>query len=241
MSKKSKKILLVSILAISFIGLFFITPFGQRQSYHQFADQRMLLGIPNFMDVATNLFFLLAGAIGLIHCFIKKEMLSWKIFFVGVSLVFLGSSYYHLNPTDWTLMWDRLPMTIAFMGLFTALISEYIDKKLETWLLIIFLPLGMASVIYWYLMNDLRFYYWIQFAPMLTLPLVLILFKSKYSHNYFLLLALLSYIFAKVVEHQDLAIYNLTNHLISGHSTKHILASLSVFLAFWMLKIRSSK
>ena len=34
-------------------------------SYHHFADQRILLGIPHFGDVVSNIFFLIAGLSGL--------------------------------------------------------------------------------------------------------------------------------------------------------------------------------
>ncbi|MBT3812899.1 MAG: hypothetical protein HOE45_04700 [Gammaproteobacteria bacterium] len=38
-------------------------------------------------------------------------------------LVAAGSSYYHWNPNNQTLVWDRLPMTICFMSLFVALLG----------------------------------------------------------------------------------------------------------------------
>jgi len=49
--------------------------------------------------------------------------------FVGVFLTGIGSSYYHLYPDNRTLVWDRLPMTIAFMALFGAIVGEYISRR----------------------------------------------------------------------------------------------------------------
>ncbi len=203
-----------------------VEPFGQRLSYHLFADQRAFLNIPNFMDVVSNIGFLIFGGIGLVHCFIKDEKLSWKIFFMGIVLVSIGSAYYHYAPTNSTLFWDRLPMTIAFMAMFTAMIGEYINPKLEKPFLIIFLIVGIFSVIYWHLYDDLRFYYWVQLAPMVTLLILLTFFKSKFTHTYFLTFALISYVLAKVVESNDRLFFELTGNIISGHSVKHLLAAL---------------
>jgi len=221
-----KTIYLISVIFLSIIPVFMVEPFGQRLSYHLFADQRAFLNIPNFMDVVSNIGFLIFGGMGLTCCFIKEEKLSWKIFFMGIVLVSIGSAYYHLAPTNSTLFWDRLPMTIAFMAMFTAMIGEYIKPQLEKPFLIIFLIVGIFSVIYWHLYDDLRFYYWVQLAPIVTLLILLIFFKSKYTHTYFLAFAFISYMLAKVVESNDILFFELTGNIISGHSVKHLLAAL---------------
>jgi hypothetical protein len=41
----------------------------------------------------------------------QGELWSWTLFFAGVTAVGFGSSYYHLNPNDATLVWDRLPVS----------------------------------------------------------------------------------------------------------------------------------
>jgi hypothetical protein len=50
-------------------------------------------------------------------------------FFAGVGLTAFGSAYYHLEPTNDRLLWDRLPMTVAFMGLFAAVLSERVRLR----------------------------------------------------------------------------------------------------------------
>jgi hypothetical protein len=89
-------------------------PFGQVLSYHDFADKRAFLGIPNFLDVMTNIPYLLVGLAGIKYTR-ESESLSfrpaWLTMFVGVALVSAGSGYYHWNPNNDTLVWDRLPMT----------------------------------------------------------------------------------------------------------------------------------
>jgi hypothetical protein len=53
------------LLVVSLGGLLLLPPIPQDQSYHQFADQRTMFGIPNFWNVVSNLPFLAVGAAGL--------------------------------------------------------------------------------------------------------------------------------------------------------------------------------
>ena len=56
---KSRPILaLIILMAASLAGLLLLPPIAQDQNYHQFADQRKLLGIPNFWTVFSNLPFI---------------------------------------------------------------------------------------------------------------------------------------------------------------------------------------
>ena len=73
----------------------------------------------------------------------------YAIFFLGVLLTALGSGYYHLAPDNETLFWDRLPMTIAFMGLVSSQIVDRINVRSGLVLLLPMLLLGVASVVYW--------------------------------------------------------------------------------------------
>jgi hypothetical protein len=77
-------------------------------------------------------------------------------------MVSVGSGYYHWHPSNDSLVWDRLPITVGFIGLFMAIVNESMHPKLGTILLLPGLMLGAGSVIYWYSYNDLRFYAWVQ-------------------------------------------------------------------------------
>jgi len=119
MKKYWRESLLLLIVLASFVGMMLQEPMHQSLAYHNFADQRPWLGIPNFLNVASNLLFLFVGVVGLIFCRQSRPAeapWSWTIFFVGVAVVALGSGYYHWGPSSGTLVWDRLPMTIGFMG-----------------------------------------------------------------------------------------------------------------------------
>lgn len=233
--------LLLLIVIGSLALVLTMQPIPQNPGYHDFADQRTLLSIPNFFDVISNIPFLLAGIAGLFFCNGNRLMSSrpaWLIFFAGVSLISAGSAYYHLHPNNDTLVWDRLPMTIAFMGLFVALLAEHVDASLVRYLLLPALLAGISSVLYWHWFDDLRLYVWIQFIPLLIIPFVMVLFPNKLSHQWLLLVALAFYLLAKVAEFYDREVFEVSQGLLSGHALKHLLAALSCFVVLTMFKIR---
>lgn len=157
---------------------------------------------------------------------------AYTMFFLGVSLVAFGSGYYHLWPDNGSLVWDRLPMTVAFMALFTIVISEFTSfhvGKFTLWPLVV---LGAFSVFYWNRTEnngegDLRLYILVQFIPLLVIPLMLLFFKSKFTRTSGYWFLLCAYVFAKAFEHFDEAIHNIL-FILSGHSLKHIVAALGV-------------
>jgi hypothetical protein len=237
-----RRLLLLAIVLGSLAVMLSLDPLGQDASYHRFADRRVILGVPNFFDVSSNIAFLLVGIAGAV--FLARRAVSlraaWLTFFLGVAIVSVGSGYYHANPNDGSLVWDRLPMTIAFMGLFAAILGEYVDERLGRILLVPAVLLGLFSVLYWRWFGDLRFYFWIQLIPLLTVPAVMILFRPRYSHGWVLLVALALYAFAKGAEAYDGEIFALTRQFFSGHTLKHLLAALSCLAVLGMLWRRKS-
>src|SRR5262249_46385439 len=159
-----------------------------------------------------------------------RERWFFVAFFLGVALTTLGSSYYHLAPGNERLLWDRLPMTIAFMGLFAAIIAERVNVQLGLLLLIPLVLLGLASVVYWDWTErsgkgDFRFYFLFQFYPMLVIPLMLVFFPGRYTMTAEWFIAFAFYVLAKVCEQLDGTIYQSTNYFVSGHTLKHLLAA----------------
>lgn len=217
-------------------------PIPQDRGYHLFADGRSCLGIPNFGNVASNGLFLLVGFAGVRHCWRRREgaWLSWLVFFAGVALVFFGSAWYHRAPGDDTLVWDRLPMTVGFMALFAALVSEHLGPRLETRLLTGALAVGVFSVFWWQWSGDLRIYIWVQGAPLLSIPYLIAAFPDRYDRRHWLLWGTGLYALAKVAEWLDHEIYAATATAISGHTLKHLLAALAVFCVLRMLQARQS-
>jgi hypothetical protein len=223
----------------SFLYFFSMPAILQNPLYHQFVDTRMFGTIPNTQDVISNIFFILVGFLGIKEILRSKnqQMTSWIAFFVSIILVAPGSAYYHWSPDNFTLIWDRLPMSLGFMALFMIMIAEHISVKAEKFLPLALL-MGISSVLIWAVTGDLRFYFWIQFSSFIIIPLILILFPSRYSHKHFYGLTLLLYGFAKWSEVKDQEIFKWTNNVFSGHTLKHILAAIGIAGLWWMLKIR---
>lgn len=164
----------LACVAVAFIA----RPIPQPAAYHAFADGRRILGIPNGLGVLSNLPFALVGALGLWttrsaartggsfrH---RWERWPYLVLFGGVMLTTVGSMYYHLEPDNARLVWDRLPMTVGFMGLLTALVAERVGVPLAKGLFGPLLVLGATSVAYWYWTElqgsgDLRAYLLVQF------------------------------------------------------------------------------
>ncbi len=223
---------------------FYVAPIPQDPSYHNFSDQRELFNIVNFYDVVSNAAFLLVGLYGSYHFYFRlklgyrfPELQAYRTYYIGIFLVALGSAYYHLDPSNQTLVWDRLPMTIAFMALFSMVIGEYISSKLGQALLLPLIVCGAISVFYWWFgeiqgKGDLRLYILVQFIPLLLIPIILLFFgdATKNSRGYWMLL--LAYFLAKLLEYFDANVFTELQY-ISGHSLKHIVAAIGTF---WLLK-----
>lgn len=231
-------IALISLLCIA--GVMTLDPLAQDLTYHQFKDQRTLLGLPNFWNVITNLPFFFVGMAGLYSIFQTDKMMlipelkmAYILFFSSVSLIAFGSGYYHLSPGNETLGWDRLPMTVAFMALFSIIVAEFISLRISQLLLWPLVAFGIFSIFYWHYTEghgegDLRLYLLVQFLPVLLIPLILLLFKAKFTNTsgYWILLS--AYIVAKIFEYFDIAVHD-SFLLLSGHSIKHLVAALGVF------------
>lgn len=232
-------ILLVSIIVIATV--FSLDPMAQDPGYHNFTDQRLIMGIPNFWNVVSNIPFLLVGIMGIYNLYYSDKIkiindmkLAYALFFTGVAFVSIGSSYYHLWPDNSSLVFDRLPMTIAFMSLFSIIAGELISKKLGKILLLPLIITGIISVLHWFNTEsqgegDLRLYILVQFLPVILIPLILLSFKGIFTtvKGYWFLLG--AYLLAKLLEHYDSDIYDALI-FISGHSLKHVAAALGIYL-----------
>jgi hypothetical protein len=139
------------LLAVSLGGLLLLPPVPQDQSYHQFADQRTIFGIPNFWNVVSNLPFVAAGAAGFRRF---RDDPATVVFFLGVFLTGIGSSYYHWDPNDGTLFWDRLPMTLSFAALLALVVEERVNARAGAILLWPALAIGLLSLLLWRWTDD---------------------------------------------------------------------------------------
>ena len=156
------------VLAVILAGilLWLLPPLHQHEDYHHFADQRTLLEIPNFWNVVSNAPFAIVGLLGLI----ALGGAASRILFAGVFLTAFGSAYYHLAPDDARLVWDRLPMTIVFM---TPSRWSLTNVFARSSIFPALLTAGIASVLWWQFTGNLWPYVFVQFVPMLAIPILL--------------------------------------------------------------------
>ena len=243
-----KHAILLGIIAVTLTAMLFVSPIAQDPAYHRFADQRSLLGVAHFWNVVSNLPFLLLGLAGMHLLWQQRDtdmplrVLYWT-FFSGVALVALGSGYYHLKPENPTLVWDRLPMTIAFMAFFATVTAQCIHSTLGRRMLLPLLTLGIFSVFYWHVTEqaghgDLRLYALVQFLPMLLIPLMLLMFAARLAGARYIWWMLVAYVVSKLLEHFDAGIYLLLGG-ISGHSLKHLAAAVAT--GFFYLYLRQDQ
>lgn len=237
-----KGIIGISIILLCItIGILLQDPIAQSLEYHDFADNRTFISIPNFYNVLSNIPFIIVGFMGLYSLYISNQItkldelkVGYSCLFLGLLLIGIGSGYYHLWPSNQTLVWDRLPMTLAFMALIAIIIAEYLSVNLGKRLLYPLLMVGGSSVLYWHYTEsigagDLRLYILVQFLPLIAIPLILLFMKPTftYGNSYWWLLG--TYMIAKVFEHFDKFIFEVLTAL-SGHTLKHLIAALGMLL-----------
>jgi hypothetical protein len=221
----------------------------QPVSYHDFADDRRLFDIPNFLDVASNTAFLVAGLGGLIVVLNRRtafehavERWPYAIFFVGIVLTAFGSGYYHLAPDNERLFWDRLPMTIAFMSLISSQIVDRVNVRVGIALLPPLLLLGGATVVYWITTEragagNLVPYAVLQAYTVVAAFVIALLHYSRYTRGNDIFWVFAAYVGAKILEILDRPVLAL-GHLVSGHTLKHLAAAIAAVVVIRMLMLR---
>jgi len=251
MDKKPKLTLIFIIVIVAIIAAVAAGPISQDREYHAFADQRIVFGIPNFWNVVTNIPLIIIGIMGMTLIARGKASgglaelkMIYFLFFIGLFATGFGSMYYHYDPTNQTLLWDRLPMTLFFMAFFSAVVGEHISTRAGR---VIVLPLtaaGIASVFYWYATEtkgngDLRWYALVQYLPVVLVPVILLLFRAKVKPAAYLWAVLVTYALAKIAESFDRPLFAAMPAL-SGHSWKHLIAALGAYLYYLALRQRKS-
>lgn len=229
---------LVGVILVAVCVVANLPPIPQDLSYHDFSDAKMRWGIENGSNVISNVSFMIAGLVGLMRTRYwpwSRMTFMWSFFFCSMAFVGIGSAYYHWQPSNNTLFWDRLPMTLGFASLTACVCAERFGLRVGG---LLFGPLvvsGVLSVLYWLITEqagagDLRPYVLVQYLPMLLVPLIIILFPKKSTGNRYYWILLSSYIIAKGFEMQDSHIFEMTHHVISGHTLKHLMAGVGILM-----------
>ncbi len=249
--QKSRLIIIFAIVLLAVIAALVMGPVAQDPKFHTFADQRTILSVPNFWNVVTDLPLVIVGAMGMLLLARGKAIggltdlrATYFLFFLGVFGSGIGSAYYHNNPVNETLLWDRMPITVSLMAFFSAVVGEQISLKAGRKLVWFLTALGIFSVLSWYVSElrgagDLRLYGLVQFLPVVLTPIILLLYKSTLMPAIYLWSVVGAYGLAKLAEALDSQIYTALR-ILSGHSLKHILAALGAYFFYQALRKRKN-
>lgn len=214
-------------------------PIAQPAHYHAFADNTWWADVPHAGDVISNLGFALVAVWGGWHLAPRRAAIGaawfgYRLFLVALLLTAVGSTFYHLAPDNFRLLWDRLPIALACAGLLAAARAENGiggiggDARSEAALLAL---AAVLSVAWWHFTGpegsgDLRPYLLLQLLPIVLIPLWQAIHRSERRDRLLFAAAVLAYVAAKAAElndHQLLA----ASALVSGHTLKHLLAALA--------------
>lgn len=242
--------LLVAFTILCIAAALLLPAVPQPVEYHDFADRRAMLGVANFLDVASNAGFLVVALAGFVVVARRDtqfehgvERWPYAVFFAGMLLTAAGSAYYHLAPDNETLFWDRLPMTIAFMSLIAAQIAERISLRAGIALLVPLLLVGAGSVIYWIATEragagNVMPYVVLQAYAVVALLLIAATQPSRYTRGADIYWVFAGYVAAKILELFDREILAL-GQFVSGHTLKHLAAALAGLMLCRMLLLRT--
>jgi hypothetical protein len=226
----------LAVLGVVSLAALIHGPIQQLSHYHDFADQSLRFGIPHFADVASNIGFVIVGLWGmsrLRHGHGRPALVSgwagYRLFLVGLLMTGFGSAFYHLDPDNARLVWDRMPIAVTCGGLLAGIWGDTHSRdvrNLAAWLSLA----GVASVAWWHFTGiagagDLRPYLLLQILPMLLIPLWHWQHRAVIAERLPIHLALVLYVMAKLAELYDHEIAQAA--AISGHTLKHLLATLA--------------
>lgn len=233
---KKRKPMLVAVVLVLLAFAVFGPVIAQPGHQHAFADQRMWGGIPFAMNVLSNLSFVLWGVAGglCLHALIKRirtntEHVLTGLFFAGLVVTAAASSWYHLQPDEAGLAFDRLGMVVAFAGLLGLAVAGRISHKSGACMAAAVLLLGPLSVWFWFTSGNVLPWLVIQFGGMALIVWMAVIkpLPGALAVRWGVVVAV--YAMAKLLELADHQVYELTRHAVSGHSLKHTVASFAAW------------
>ena len=214
-----------------------------------FADGRAWHGLPNAMDVLSNLPFALVGCWGLyrLHRIDRAHQqalaefplappasdppdntldCAW-LFFAGLIATAAGSAFFHLMPDASRLAADRAGMAVAFAGLIGVAVCERVSQRAgwpAAWFV---LAAGLLAAEVFHESGNVLPWAIVQFGGMALVLTLALATPMRGAVGLKLGWVIFFYVLAKGFELADEPIYRLTGQLISGHSLKHLAASLA--------------
>lgn len=241
---------LAAVLVLYAAAWLVLGPLPQDPAYHLFADRRTCLGglIPRAGDVLTNLAILAAGCYGLalrsrLHV-TPDERPAADLLILGTFLTAAGSAYYHWDPRNATLVWDRLPMMLAIPPVLVLVLADRVDAAYARRALAPLTLFALASVLWWSLTEaigeeDVRLYLMVRVLLAVAILLLIVFRSSRYTGTGWLVAALAGEAAMATFERLDHPIFALTGGLVSGHNLKHLTVGIALACVFtWLARRR---
>ena len=236
--RRERRVGLAILLLLAALPI--LPPIGQDQAYHDFADTRTILGLPNALDTLSNLAFLIGGGAG-IGLVLARRLpgpatalgAMTLLTFIGFVATALGSAWYHVQvpPTDAGLAIDRYGMVIAFAGILGLAAAHRASDRAGWAVGAAALVAGPLAVWWWGVSGSLTPYALLQFGGMAVIVL-LVAWRDGTADtpvqpgpNWPLLIGF--YLVAKVLEMGDHEIWQWTANFVSGHTLKHLAAAMA--------------
>lgn len=219
--------------------------------HYEFADGSATFGIHHAADVVSNAGFAVVAIWGWLTLRprrtsdqLRAGWPGYRLFLIGLFLTAFGSGFYHLAPDNARLIWDRLPIALACAGLLVGVRGDT-QPGLKTEIEAIVLGFSaVASVAWWAYTDrsgadDLRPYLLLQGLPLVLIPLWQAIHRAPRADRIAFAAAMVLYVLAKVAEVLDHEIAN-TFGFVSGHTLKHLIATMATAAVVWGLNRRFS-
>ncbi len=214
---------------------------------HPFADARTLWGLPNAMDVLSNLPLAMAGVAGLwalsARSVVADTRWSLQVFFTGLLLSGVGSAWYHAMPTPSGLVLDRMGMAVAFAGALSLAVAEHVGQRAAIPVLGLTLLMALVSATLPLTHDNVLPWAVVQFGGVALIVWAAFQRPAAGAIGVHLGALIALYALAKALEMGDAAVFHATGETISGHSLKHLAAALAawpVFLALRRVPLRQN-
>jgi hypothetical protein len=191
---------------------------------HPFVDARTWLGIPNALDVLSNLPFVVLGVWLLRRAAGSNAV---RVLGIGLLLTGFGSALYHWVPTAHTLVADRLGMAVAFAGALALATQGWLGAQAGRGALLLLLPTALLAAVL-PAQGNLLPWVLVQFGGVLWLLLAAWAPRLEGSLPVRWGLVVAGYALAKVLEMHDTETFQWTGGWVSGHSLKHLAAAAAV-------------
>lgn len=249
--EKYELALLCAVLALLTVAI--VAPaVAQSAQHHHFVDQRAWGYIPFAADVLSNLPFLLWGVLGLsllarqprsaACCADAASRRLMGLFFAGLVVTAFMSAFYHWQPDNEGLTFDRLGMVLAFAGLMGLAAAGRVSARAGALLALAVLLLGPLSIWVWSASGNVLPWAVLQFGGMLLVLCLAVHKPLLGAPDIRWGWVIVIYALAKCFEMTDEGVFAATSQLVSGHSLKHVVASFAAWpVVFAVLTHRKSR